>query len=64
MRSIVTLKTIQWIGILVVISSGCTMIDTKRSKRNFIVKSFYVDDLLIARNGVELLSKVKGLIVI
>ena len=63
-RSIVALKTLQWIGLLVVISSGCTVIDTKRSKSNFIVKSLYVDDLLIAENGVESLSKAKGIVII
>jgi len=40
------------------------MIDTKRSKRNFVAKSLYVDGLLIARNGVELLSMAKGLVII
>jgi len=59
----VTLKTLNWIGILVLISNGCTVIDTKRSKRNFVVKLLYVSDLLIARNGIELLSKAKDLVI-
>jgi len=29
----------------------------------FVVKSLYVNDLLIARNGVELLNKAKGFII-
>jgi len=40
------------------------MIDTKRSTNNFVVKSLSVNDLLMARNGVELLSKAKGLVMI
>jgi len=48
----------------VVVSNSYTMIDSKRSKITFAVKSSYVDDLLIAKNGVELLSKAKGLVII
>jgi len=54
----------------VVISNGYVVIDeyhydyTKRSKDNFVVKLLYVDDLLIAKNGVELLSKAKDIVII
>jgi len=44
------------------VSSSYTMIDTKRSKSNFIAKQFYVDDLIIARNGIDLQSNAKDLI--
>ena len=50
-RLIETLKSLQWIGMLVFhsvnISGGYTVIDTRRSKSNFVVKSLYVDDLLM-----------------
>jgi len=36
----------------------------KGSIRNFVLKSLYVDDLLTAINGIELLSKAKGLVMI
>ena len=67
-RLIMTLKLFQWISILVfcdaIMSSGYTMNDTKGPKSNFVGKSLDVDDLLIARNHIELLNKAKGLIII
>jgi len=68
--SIVTLKSPQQIGVYrlffyyMFIYSDDTMITTKEYMSNFVVKSLYVDDLLIARNGVELLIKAKGLVII
>ena len=48
----------------VVISSGYIVTNTKMSKSNFVVKSLYVDDLLIAGKDLELLSKGKSLVII
>ena len=60
-----TLKSRQQVSALVfhslVIPNGYNAIDAKRSKSNFVIKSLSGDDLLIARNGVELLNKVKGM---
>ena len=63
-----TLRSLQRISVLVshsvLISSGYNVIDIQRSKNNFVIKSLHVDDLLIARNGVELLDKAKDLVII